>query len=46
MKYLGNYYMKQNKLDLAKRTYLESYQKDPTLLSVRNALHRLDVSTK
>lgn len=44
LKLLGDLYLKQNKLDLAKSTYLESYRKDPLLLSVRSALHHLGVS--
>lgn len=44
LKLLGDLYLKQNKLDSAKSTYLESYRKDPLLLSVRAALHHLDVS--
>lgn len=35
--------MKLRQKDMAKRVYLESFEKDPTLLSVRVMLHRLGV---
>ena len=43
LKLMGDLYLRLEKRDLAKSTYLASYQKDPHLFSVRRALHRLGV---